>query len=401
MRHERGFMLPMVIFSLAIMGVLVLVMVGTGDDDRTGSRYDYEGTRSFYAAETGPAHILTNWKANGYEATMTNVGDTTGVAWTPLAGVGSYHAVLQKVDVSTYMITVDGRTPGARKGLRTVQMMLTPSISFSYAVMAGSNMKLHAGFTDSFNSDSGLYSAQTPGSDGDVRSNGTITQLSESPPLGVINGDVVAYDNSSTTTSAISSACADPAKVTGDCTTGASQLPMPDQACPGGGYSTLPTPLPGGVTYSSRALTVNSSYTLPVGQTTWFFKSITTNGSGVALTVNPNGTHVDLYIQDVLKTQGGSSLANASMNPTLLTVYGCGLADAAQNWVLSGGSQAVAFVLYAPRDNITISGGSGIYGALIAKTFDISGNSATRFDEARLTFPWTKLAPGSWTEITG
>src|ERR1041385_4719466 len=99
MRHERGFMLPMVIFSLAIMGVLVLVMVGTGDDDRTGSRYDYEGTRSFYAAETGLAYILTNWKANGYEATMTNVGDTTGVAWTPLAGVGSYHAVLQKVDV--------------------------------------------------------------------------------------------------------------------------------------------------------------------------------------------------------------------------------------------------------------------------------------------------------------
>src|SRR5437867_8327084 len=108
MHHRRGFILPMVIFSLAIMGVLVLVMVGTSDDDRTGSRYDFEGTRSFYAAESGLAGILDNWKTNNYEGAVPNVGDTSEVAWTSLPGNGgSYRGTILKVEASTYMITVD------------------------------------------------------------------------------------------------------------------------------------------------------------------------------------------------------------------------------------------------------------------------------------------------------
>src|ERR1041384_1329925 len=138
MRHERGFILPMVIFSLAIMGVLVLIIVGTSDDDRLGSRYDFEGTRSFYAAEAGVNAILTSWSANGYEATVPNVGNTNVLAWATLPqNGGTYRATILKVATRTYNITVDraqpprhaqgrgtplnlargGRTPAAREGV--------------------------------------------------------------------------------------------------------------------------------------------------------------------------------------------------------------------------------------------------------------------------------------------
>src|ERR1044072_4726507 len=104
----------MVIFSLAIMGVL-------------GPLPDCGGTRSFYAAEAGVNSILTNWSANGYEASVPNVGNTNTLAWQTLPqGGGTYRGTILKVQSSTYMITVDGQSPGARKGLPTVQAMLTP-----------------------------------------------------------------------------------------------------------------------------------------------------------------------------------------------------------------------------------------------------------------------------------
>ena len=109
MRRERGFILPMVIFALAVMGVLVMIIVGTSDDDRLGSRYDFEGTRSFYAAEAGANKILADWKTNGYEATVPNVGNTNVLAWATLPqGGGRYRGTILKVDANTYMITVDG-----------------------------------------------------------------------------------------------------------------------------------------------------------------------------------------------------------------------------------------------------------------------------------------------------
>src|ERR1041384_4623869 len=184
MRHERGFILPMIIFSLAIMGVLVLVMVGTSDDDRTGSRYDLEGTRSFYAAESGLATILANWKTNNYEGTVTNVGDTSTVAWTSLPSTGgSYHATILKVEANTYMLTVDGRTSGARKGLRTVQMMLTPGVSWRYVVQGTGNVTFSGGAgTDSYDSDVGGYNvAGNKGTDGDIYS-GTSISIAHGPP---------------------------------------------------------------------------------------------------------------------------------------------------------------------------------------------------------------------------
>src|ERR1043166_5925973 len=132
MDRERGFILPMVIFSLAIMGVLVLVIVSTSDDDRLGSRYDLEGTRSFNAAEAGLADILSDWKADNLEGTVLNVGNSNVLSWATLPNnAGRYRATILKADSAPFVTTVDGQSAGARRGLRTVQMMLVPGVLMS------------------------------------------------------------------------------------------------------------------------------------------------------------------------------------------------------------------------------------------------------------------------------
>src|ERR1043165_4323376 len=76
MRRNGGFILPLVIFALAVMGILLLVLLRTSDDDRMGSRYVLEGTRSFYAAESGLNKIIAAWIPNGYGKLAPTVGSS-------------------------------------------------------------------------------------------------------------------------------------------------------------------------------------------------------------------------------------------------------------------------------------------------------------------------------------
>ena len=401
MRQERGFILPMVIFALAIMGVLVLIMVGTSDDDRLGSRYDFEGTRSFYAAEAGLGAIMTNWKANGYEATVPNVGNTNTLAWTNLPeNGGRYRGSILKVESSTYMITVDGQSPGARKGLRTVQLMLTPGINYNYAVLGGSDVKFSGGAgTDSYNSDIGGYATSnctTAGTtcNGDIGSNGTMSQLSTGA------GGTKTIDGDASAITSMNGGCTGGSNpdVTGTCSVGGSPIPLPTVSCPPGGYSTLPTPLPSGVSYSGGVLTINSpGYALPAGGP-WYFKTVKAQG-GADWTINPAGSKVTIYIDTQLIASGGSDIVNTSSDPRLLEFIGCGATSS--SWTVSGTSTTEAFVIYAPNDDITVSGGSGIYGAVVGRNITVSGGSTSiHYDEALAAVPSIVLIPGSWTEIT-
>jgi hypothetical protein len=380
MRHERGFILPMIIFSLAIMGVLVLVMVGTSDDDRTGSRYDLEGTRSFYAAESGLATILANWKTNNYEGTVTNVGDTSTVAWTSLPSTGgSYHATILKVEANTYMLTVDGRTSGARKGLRTVQMMLTPGVSWRYVVQGTGNVTFSGGAgTDSYDSDVGGYNvAGNKGTDGDIYS-GTSISIAHGPPP-PIQGD----------TKSLGSVPCGPTYQTGTCD------PMTSTPPP----APAPVSCPVGPTYND--LTVGATTVLDVPPTAYYYHNLTVSGGSAKLnfnfTTNPK-QHVDVWISGQFKVQGGGQVNNLSLLPTLVTFWGCGLD--ATTWTLSGGSDAY-FALYAPKHPLTISGGSGFYGAFVGAAVTVSGGlTRVHYDEALSRVPSIFLIPGSWTEIT-
>ena len=87
--RKRGFVLPIVIFALAIMGVLVAAGATMTQDDRQGSLSVQEGTRSFYAAEAGLNGVVANWSAQQYDTLVVAGGSTYSYfgheEWRPIA----------------------------------------------------------------------------------------------------------------------------------------------------------------------------------------------------------------------------------------------------------------------------------------------------------------------------
>src|ERR1041384_1624216 len=118
-RIRRGFILPMVLFGLAIMGVLVLAVVSTSDDDRHGSRNVLESTRSFYAADAGLNQIVAEFDLNDYRDLVSTPGTTADLGWQSLPGrAGRYRGVIRKLADNLIELTVDGRAGGAGPGRR-------------------------------------------------------------------------------------------------------------------------------------------------------------------------------------------------------------------------------------------------------------------------------------------
>src|ERR1043166_7320376 len=131
MRRNGGFILPLVIFALAVMGILLLVLLRTSDDDRMGSRYVLEGTRSFYAAESGLNKIIAAWITNGYGKLAPTVGSSADLGWQTIPeNKTRYHGVILKLTANTWQLTVDGQSGEGRRGLRTVQVILNPRAPF-------------------------------------------------------------------------------------------------------------------------------------------------------------------------------------------------------------------------------------------------------------------------------
>ena len=397
MRPERGFILPMVIFSLAIMGVLVWLMVGTSGDDRLGSRYDFEGARSFYAAEAGVDTILSSWKAGGYEGAVPNPGNSSDLGWRDLAGNGGrYRTSILKVENSTYLITVDGQSPGARKGLRTIQVMLTPGVTFSYAALGANDVQLggHA-TTDSWDSNLGSYATSNCGvlavpCDGDVRSDGTISQLGGTSYIG---GDATA-------TTSIQGGCPDPSHIEDACQQGQSPVAIPTVSCPVGfsPAADLGT-LPPSVTYNATSgdLDVGSSANLVLAyaNTPYRFHNVSVGGSA-QITFTGTEQHVDIYVSATLNL-GGRGIVNPQARPTDISIWGCG--SSTTTWQVAGGSSAY-FALYAPTHALQVGGSGSFYGALVGASILDGGGASIHYDAALSREPSIILNPGSWTEIT-
>jgi|ERR1043165_7745967 hypothetical protein len=381
----------MVIFSLAIMGVLVLIIVNTSDDDRLGSRYDFEGTRSFYAAEAGVNSILTNWKANWYEATVPNVGNTNVLAWQTLPqGGGTYRATILKVDNSTYMITVDGQSPGARKGLRTVQVMLTPGPGpFNYAIVGGSSVTISGGTVNSFNSDSGAYGGTNIGSNGDIQSNGSGSKAIDLSG-GTINGDATAVGSVGGT-----KGCA---VVTGTCSGGQTAVPIPPVSCPASFSPASQVPVSPSSAYDQTtgklSMSAGNTLTLNSAYSPFSFGDVTLK----APVIIPAGSdHIDIYISGLLSIPSGGLINNQTQDATKLTIWGCGTSTA--NWAMTAGSNSY-FAVYAPNHPVAITGSGAVYGAVVGSSVSMSGGGGLHYDEALASVPSVVLIPGSWTEIT-
>jgi len=114
---REGFVLPAVVFAMAIMSLLAVMALRTASDEQLSSRAVRESAASLYAAEAGVSIIRDAWDKAAVDALAS--GDSIDTGWTSISGGAAYRGVIMRGDDSgqrLYTLTVHGRGAAAVGG---------------------------------------------------------------------------------------------------------------------------------------------------------------------------------------------------------------------------------------------------------------------------------------------
>ena len=152
---REGFVLPAVVFALAIMGVLAVASLRTADDELRSSRAVRESGAALYAAEAGANVVRGTVTDSLLGTTMLDTltaalapGASVDLGWLALPDGASYKAVIRRMDngggsQTTYILSVEGRGAGLWGGQRAITMALTavtiilPALTSAIGVVDG------------------------------------------------------------------------------------------------------------------------------------------------------------------------------------------------------------------------------------------------------------------------
>jgi hypothetical protein len=387
---RKGFVLPSVIFAIAIMSVIVVVALNTASDERRASRATRESTFAMYAAEAGLRQTYGAWPSAAVRAL--NPGDSLDLGWQSLPHRAAYRPVIHRVDqggLQEYSVVVQGRRTDPTAGIITIVGSVGGVPIFKYAVYAGSVVNLRGVDIDGYDSDVGPYVAATADSTGNVWANGDMYITTTT-----VKGDATAVGSITYGQNGV---------VTGTATAGASAVtPMDIIPCPTTGFTPLAAvPSGPGISYSdiTGALTVSSGATIMLTDTSYFFSSIVLTGSS-KLAV-PGSPHVNVYLGDSLNAAGGT-VSNGASAATALSFTSCGTSATPATWALAGGGQAY-YSVYAPNHIVYATAGADFYGAVVALSYNATGAAEFHYDAALARQPSNKLAvqQGSWAQLPG
>jgi hypothetical protein len=390
--NRNGFVMPTVVFSIAIMSIVVAAMLSSASDERRASRAVRESTLAMYTADAGLLQTYGTWPSVPVKAL--NPGDSLDLGWQTLPNNEKYRAVIHRVDkggLQEYTVIVQGRRTGLNGGISTVIGAVGGVPLFNRAVYGESYVWIQNATLDSFDSDVGAYNALTAGTEADVFSGAGMTLQKTT-----INGDAGAVGTITLNNSPV---------VTGTTTpNAAAQTPYDILSCPAGGYSPV-TPELAAVGYTGNGvLNLASGTTLNlVSGKQYFFKSVVMTGtSKLAL---PAGTQpVDFMVQDSIYMAGGS-ITNVGHKATDLSFTACGTpTDGTKTnyWGLTGGADAY-FSVYAPNKVVYALGNSSFFGAVISSIFYITGSAQFHYDEAlaRKASPKLQVQKATWGQFPG
>jgi hypothetical protein len=389
---RKGFVLPMVVFAVAIMSIIVVASLATSSDERRASRAVRESTLAEYAADAGLRQTYGAWPVVAVKAL--NPGDSLDLGWQALpnsGNAGKYRAVIHRVDnggLQEYNVIVQGRRTGLNGGISTVIGVVGGVPLFTRAVYGEAYVWIQNATLDSYDSDVAAYNALTAGKEADVFSNAGMTLQKTT-----INGDAGAVGTLALNNSPV---------VTGTTTlNAAAETPYDVPACPAGGYSPV-TPELAAVGYTGNGvLSLASGQTLNlIAGKQYSFRSVVMTGtSKLAL---PGGGPVNMMVQDSIYMAGGS-IANTSHKTTDLSFSACGTPNDATKtnyWGLTGGADAY-FSVYAPNKTVYALGNSAFFGAVVSSIFYITGSAQFHYDEAlsRAASPKLAVQKATWGQM--
>ncbi|MCH8936646.1 MAG: hypothetical protein IIB90_13045 [Gemmatimonadetes bacterium] len=133
-----GFVLPVVIFTIVIMGVMAVAALRTSADGHLASQAMRVSGGAFYSAEAGLYRVLgqladtTNTLDSSVQALA--VGDSLLLPQGTLTNGASYLPRIVRLSSGVqpmYLLAVTGRGPGAVRGKRRLRMVFTSSVDVS------------------------------------------------------------------------------------------------------------------------------------------------------------------------------------------------------------------------------------------------------------------------------
>lgn len=397
MRHasedRKGFVLLAVIFSIAIMSLIVVVAFSTSDDERRSARASRESTLALYAAEAGMRATLGNWPA---AASALSPGDSVDLGWTAIPNAGRYRAVLKRVDnggLQHYSVVVHGRRANNYGGQSSIVSMVAGASRFKSAVQAQGSISMtgsSGGIIDGYDSDIAPYSSSTGDTVG-VTGNGSISLYNGFTVRGDVKSASTIWNTSGVTGAVQPLSPAFPANQV---------LP-----CPAGGYTTgIPTSSRVNYSSSTGILYIEDGGSLTLSGSTQYHFSQLLLASGATLTINGGGQRVDVFVDDWLGFAPGT-LVNTSARPTRLAFWSCGAPSTPAIWYISGGLDAF-YSVYAPNHDVHfVIGGGGannhVYGAIVGASVVLPSAMRLHYDAALTRMPASQLRtlPGSWAQL--
>ena len=331
-------------------------------------------------AETGLARAQMEIAAN-----RDSDGDGIGNAHGSFAG-GTYAVTGTNNTGSEWTLVATGRVP---KSLRRIEQRVRRSVTSAsyFAVQVNGNIDISGGLTqtDAFDSRLGTYASQAVNTDaygpyalggGGVGANGNITASA-----GIVRGDAIPGVGGTTTGAGVVTGSTAPRTVP-------MSLPNPPYAeflaasvTNNNGNWTVAG---GNVSYDAGkktfSVTGGGKVTFPGG--TYFFTKFTITGGSTVEFTGPS----KVYDIGTFSSSGGSmsNLTGLAKNLSVIvhpySVPGYTAAKSISSSI-SGGSTSI-LTYYGPQTDLTISGGSDVFGALVAKNVTLAGGMALHYDIA-------------------
>jgi hypothetical protein len=249
----------------------------------------------------------------------------------------------------------------------------TSSIPQNLGVFGATGIMMSGGYIDSYDSTQGAYN-------GIHGTNVAIGTNSIANGAIMLSGGVVDYGNAyvgpggNPANAIMTSGGAVIYGTKGALSTLKNMTPMSD---PGGGTQKSfinGTTLTSG-TYRVSSINLSGSGKGTINGNVTLIVTGSVNLSGSAQIVILPGSSLTMYIKGSLNVSGGS-IANQTLNPHKLTIYGMSTCTSANY----SGSSALYGVIYTPAASTAISGGVNVYGSIIGKSLAISGGSAVHYD---------------------
>ncbi|MCL5037088.1 MAG: hypothetical protein M1269_08235 [Chloroflexi bacterium] len=262
------------------------------------------------------------------------------------------------------------------KGKRIDEAMITtgPASLFNHAIFVATTISLSGNATiDSWNSANGTYNQTKQLTGGDIGTN------SGGSHIVTLSGNATVYGNAQIgpggTPSSISTS--GNSSISGNTTYSTSPVSVPVYEAPAG--SSL----------GNRSYSGNTTTTLPPGQ----YDSLSASGNTTVYL--SNGVYVfnnsvqfsgdsrlilqsgkaTIYIKNNWDTSG-NGIVNNTLNPSNLTIIG----TSTSHTIRTSGNSLAYYGIYAPNADITLTGNSDLYGAIVGNSFTASGNASLHRD---------------------